>query len=146
MAEIRTAVFSEHNWHDYEAHERMIRTKDYLYLVNARPNLTNCGPADSKTSPTQAALNHIRDLGKLTAAQADVFIAPRPSEELFDVKNDPEQLLNLASVPKYQKKLEEMRGLLLKWQAETGDSTPDKLTPDKFDRETGEPLKETLGK
>jgi N-sulfoglucosamine sulfohydrolase len=94
----------ENNWHDYEAHERMIRTKDYLYLVNARPNLTNCGPADSKTSPTQASLNHLRDLGKSTVVQADVFIAPRPAEELFDVRNDPEQLLNLASVPQYKKK------------------------------------------
>jgi N-sulfoglucosamine sulfohydrolase len=145
-AEIRTSVFSEHNWHDYEALERMIRTKDYLYLINARPNLTNCGPADSKTSPAQAALNHLRDLGKLTAAQADVFIAPRPAEELFDVRNDPEQLLNLASVPQYQKKLAEMRGLLDKWRLETGDSTPENLTPDKFDRETGEPLKEAAGK
>lgn len=141
-AEIRTSVFSEHNWHDYEALERMIRTKDYLYLINARPNLTNCGPADSKTSPAQASLNHLRDLGKLTAAQSDVFISPRPSEELFDVRNDPEQLLNLASVPQYQKKLEEMRGLLNKWRTETGDRTPEKLTPDKFNRETGEPLKE----
>ncbi len=141
LAEIRTLVFSEHNWHDYEAHERMIRTKEYLYLVNARPNLTNCGPADSKRSPTQSALNHLRDLGKLTPAQADLFVSPRASEELFDVRNDPEQLLNLASVPKYQKELEEMRGLLLKWQSETGDSTPEKLTPDRFDRETGKPLK-----
>jgi arylsulfatase A-like enzyme len=145
-AEIRTSVFSEHNWHDYEAHERMIRTKDYLYLINARPNLTNCGPADSKTSPAQAALNHLRDLGKLTVAQADVFIAPRPEEELFDVKNDPDQLLNLASVPQYQKKLEEMRGLLNKWRTETGDRTPEKLRPDEFDRETGEPLKKAVGK
>lgn len=139
--EIRTSVFSEHNWHDYEAHERMIRTKDYLYLINSRPNLTNCGPADSKTSPAQDALNHLRDLGKLTVAQADVFISPRASEELFDVRKDPDQLLNLASVPQYQRKLAEMRGLLLKWESDTGDSTPDKLTPDKFDRETGKPLK-----
>ena len=140
-AEIRTSVFSEHNWHDYEAHERMVRTKDFLYLLNSRPNLTNCGPADSKTSPAQAALNHLRDLGKLSPAQADVFISPRPSEELFDVKNDPEQLLNLASLPQYQEKMKEMRGLLTKWRTETEDRTPDKLTPDKFDRETGKPLK-----
>lgn len=139
---IRSCVFSEHNWHDYEAHERMVRTDDYLYLVNARPNLTNCGPADSKTSPAQAALNHLRDLGKLTPAQADVFVVPRPAEELYDVKNDPEQLLNLASVPKYSKKLNEMRDLLLKWQADTKDSVSSKLTPDKFDRETGKPIHE----
>jgi arylsulfatase A-like enzyme len=29
-SDFRTFVFSEHNWHDYEAHERMVRTKDHL--------------------------------------------------------------------------------------------------------------------
>ena len=140
-AEIRSSVFSEHNWHDYEAHERMIRTKDYLYVLNARPNLTNCGPADSKSSPTQHALNIVRDAGKLSPSQADVFVAPRPAEELFDVKNDPEQILNLASMPEYQEKLKEMKGLLKNWQINTGDTTSDALTPDWFDRETGKPLK-----
>ena len=47
--EIRSSIFSEHNWHDYEAHERMIRTKEYLYVLNARANLTNCGPGRFKT-------------------------------------------------------------------------------------------------
>jgi arylsulfatase A-like enzyme len=140
-AEIRDLVFSEHNWHDYEAHERMARTKDFLYVLNARPNLPNGGPADSKVSPTQAALNEVRDKGQLTPAQADIFVVPRPAEELFDVKNDPIQLLNLASVLEYQEKLKEMRQLLKDWQEKTGDSTPHDLTPDWYDRETGGALK-----
>ncbi len=139
--EIRTAVFSEHNWHDYEAHERMVRTKDYLYVLNSRPSLTNCGPADSKRSPTQYALNKLRDQGKLTPAQTDIFVSPRPAEELFDVVNDPMQLLNIASIPEYQKELLEMRMLLRNWQHNTGDTPPEELTPDRFDRETGESLR-----
>lgn len=139
-AEIRDLVFSEHNWHDYEAHERMVRTKDFLYVLNARPNLPNGGPADSKVSPTQADLNMVRDNGQLTPAQADIFVVPRSAEELFDVKNDPLQLLNLASMPEHQKKLKEMRQQLKDWQEKTGDSTPDDLTPDWYDRETGKAL------
>ena len=138
--EIRYEVFSEHNWHDYEAHERMVRTKKYLYVLNSRPNLTNCGPADSKNSPTQHALNLVRDEGKLTPAQADVFMAPRPAEELFDVQKDPLQLLNLASVPEYQEVLQQMKSLLNNWRTKTGDTTPEHLTPDWYDRETGSPL------
>ena len=137
----RNIVFSEHNWHDYEAHERMARTSEFLYVFNSRPALSNCGPADSKQSPSQKSLNVLRDEGKLSTAQADVFVAPRPEEELFDVRNDPGQLVNLASVPKYYDKLKEMRGLLKSWQALTGDSTPDDITPDWYDRETGEALK-----
>ena len=139
-AEIRTAVFSEHNWHDYEAHERMVRTEDFLYVANARPQFPNGGPADSKRSPTQYALNQVRDEGKLSPAQADVFMVPRPSEELFNLKNDPFQLLNLASMPQYQEKLIMMRRLLKNWQYNTEDTTPENLTPDWYDRETGKAL------
>jgi arylsulfatase A-like enzyme len=139
--EIRTAVFSEHNWHDYEAHERMIRTKDFLYVLNSRPWLTNCGPADSKSSPTQHALNKLTDEGSLTSAQTDVFVVPRPAEELYDVKNDPHQLINVASLPLYQTELNELRNLLNNWRSNTGDTTPKDLTPDWYDRETGKDLK-----
>lgn len=139
-AETRESVFADHNWHDYEAHERMMRTKDYMYILNSRPNLTNCGPADSKRSPTQAALNEGYKRGELSVAQADVFVSPRPKEELYDMSNDSLQLLNLASVPKYEHVLNEMRFALKKWREETGDSTPEELTKDWFDRETGEKL------
>ncbi len=140
-AEIRNVVYSEHNWHDYEAYERMARTKDFLYVYNGRPSLPDGGPADSKKSATQAALNRLRDQGRLTPAQADIFITPRPSEELFAVTNDPNQFLNLASVPAYQPELEAMRRLLLNWQLDTRDSMPESLTPDWYDRETGDALK-----
>ncbi|MCK3684816.1 sulfatase [Maribellus sp. YY47] len=143
-AETRKYVFSEHNWHDYEAYERMVRTKDFLYLWNARPNLTNCGPADSKNSPTQNALNELRDAGKLSAAQADVFLTPRPAEELFDLSLEKDQLLNVASVEKYQVQLTELRNLLHTWMKETGDTTPENLTPDRFDRETGKVLRKEI--
>lgn len=139
--EVREMIFSEHNWHDYEAYERMVRTRNFLYVFNARPNFSNGGPADSRKSATQHALNQIRDNGELTPAQADIFLAPRPAEELFDLNLDDDQLLNVASVKRYQEKLKEMRNLLKKWQEDTGDTTPDHLTPDWYDRETGDPLK-----
>ncbi|MFV0268038.1 MAG: hypothetical protein ACK5HT_12985 [Draconibacterium sp.] len=50
------------------------------------------------------------------------------------------QLLNLASLPDYQEVLSEMRTLLNNWRKETGDTTPEHLTPDWYDRETGGPL------
>ena len=139
-AAIRSIVFAEHNWHDYEAHERMVRTSDFLYVRNARPHLTNGGPADSKGSATQHALNRVRDRGELTPAQADIFVAPRPQEELYDVKKDPLQLVNIASLPEYRDMLIAMRNLLDDWQSGTGDTTPDDLTPDWYDRETGKAL------
>ena len=141
-AETREYVFSEHNWHDFEAYERMVRSKEFLYVWNARPNLRNGGPLDSKRSPTHHALKVLKDQEKLNAAQADVFRVPRPSEELYDLSLDDQQLLDVASLERYKQQLLSMRLLLKKWMKETGDSTPDDLTPDWFDRKTLEPLPE----
>ena len=138
--EFRTYVFSEHNWHDYEAHERMVRSRDFLYVLNSRPQFPNGGPADSKRSGSQDDLRKARDAGMLTAAQADVFLSPRPREELFYVHDDPEQLLNLASVSRYQAVLGDFRDVLVRWRTETGDNSPKILTGDGFDRETGQLL------
>lgn len=134
-APFRNYVFTEHNWHDYEAFERGLRTKDFLYILNRRPNLTGADHG-IKPEPSMEDLKALRDSGRLTAAQANIFMTPRPCEELYDVKNDPEQLVNLASVPKYAKTLAQMRRVLQQWQEQTLDSDPGGLTPDWNNRET----------
>ena len=140
--EFRKYVFSEHNWHDYEALERMMRTKKFLYVLNLRPSLSNPGAADITSSPSFQDLKDIRDSGKLSVAQADVFIAPRPSEELYNCQQDPMQLIDVASVISYSAQLQKLRKVMLQWQSETADSDPAQLTKDWYDRENGEPLKE----
>jgi arylsulfatase A-like enzyme len=138
----RKFVYSEHNWHDYEAHERMIRSDNFLYVKNNRPNLSNGGPADSKRSLSQAALDSVRELGQLTAAQIDNFMTPRAAEELFDLNSDPDQLWNLASKSSLQDTLSYYREQLNFWVKKTGDNIPTKITGDGFDRSTGELLDE----
>lgn len=138
--EHRQYIFAEHNWHDYEAHERMVRSKHFMYVVNNRPNFPNQGPADSNRSPSYQDLKTVRDQGRLSAAQADVFLTPRPHEELFDCLNDPEQLSNIASNKKYQQIMKDMRFVMQRWIIETGDDVPDKLTESWYDPETGDRL------
>ncbi|NND34070.1 MAG: sulfatase [Saprospiraceae bacterium] len=138
--EFRKLVYSEHNWHDFEAHERMVRSKRYLYVRNHRPNLPNGGPADSKRSDSQKMLDSLRQRGQLSAAQVDIFMSPRPREELFDVRQDPLQIINLASKPELHDTLVEYRMHLQKWTAETKDNVPEQLTPDGFDRSSGDLL------
>lgn len=136
----RNYVFSEHNWHDYEAYERAVRTKDYLYLINLRPNLTNEGPIDANQSPSAKALKSAMVEGQLTPIQQDVFLAPRPSEEFFDCLTDLIQEKNQIRNSTYTKQIVLLRGVLKEWQVKTGDTTPENLTPDWYDRETGEAL------
>jgi arylsulfatase A-like enzyme len=136
----RNYVFSEHNWHDHEALERMLRSDDFLYVLNERPHFPNCGPADSNNGLSQKDLNELRDNGELSAEQNDVFLAPRPTEELFDLKNDPEQFHNVADDPTYAEVLADMRQVMARWRDETADTSPEHITPDWYTRFYGQPL------
>ncbi len=140
QAPFRKYVFAEHNWHDHEALERMVRTEDYLYVLNKRPNLSNNGPADSNASPSYDDLKKLRDEGRLSHAQTDIFISPRPIEELYFVNADKDQLLNLGDHQKHNQALQELRGVMEEWIRETLDTHPENLTQDWYDKETGMPL------
>lgn len=136
-AKFRNYVFAEHNWHDYEAHERMVRNEKYMYIRNARPLLPQMGPADAVESPSMKDLKEQMAKGKLTEIQADVFVTPRPYEELYNCEEDPLQLLNIAAVPENQDALVEMREILNTWMDETGDNVPDDITKSWFLYEPG---------
>lgn len=133
----RNYIAAEHNWHDYQAHERAIRRLDYLYIRNAFPNLNATPPADAVRSITYQKMVKLYESGELEEKYMDCFLKPRPEEELYNIKNDPYQLHNLAGNPEYGKKLIEMRKLLNKWIIEFDDKVPRNPTPDKFDRWTG---------
>ncbi len=136
-ADFRQFVFAEHNWHDYEAHERMVRDKDFMYILNSRPMQPQMGPADAVGSPSFSELIILKDKGELSAIQADIFVTPRPVEELFDMGNEPLQLLNVASVPEYQKQLKKLQSVLYVWMDKTGDNIPENLTKDWYLHESG---------
>ena len=139
-ATTREFIFAEHNWHDYAAHERAVRSQQFKYIRNLCPDLNLNPPADAVRSPSFRELCRWRDAGELNAAQMSVFVKPRPSEELYDLAEDPTELKNLAADPRYEKALAKMRAELDKWMQDTGDFIPAVRTPDEFDRETGEPL------
>jgi arylsulfatase A-like enzyme len=135
--EFRNFIFAEHNWHDYEAHERMVRTKDYLYILNSRPQFPQLGPADAIGSPSFTELDSLRRTGCLTLPQSDLFEVPRPSEELYHCIEDPEQFKNIAGSPGSRSELEMLREVLKEWMEETGDNIPDELTKDWYLKEPG---------
>ncbi len=133
----RNYVFAEHNWHDYEAHGRMVRNQHYMYILNSRPLKPLMGPADAVGSPSFKSLDSLRREGQLSAIQADVFMVPRPHEELYSLENDPLQLVNVASHPEYTTDLAELRAILEEWMDDTGDDIPANLTLDWYTLEPG---------
>lgn len=133
----RNYVFGEHNWHDYEAHERMVRSDSFLYILNSRPQFANLGPADALSGDSYIEMLEFREKGLLTTEQAEIFMAPRPSEELFNCMSDPDQLINIVSDIKYRNKLQSMQDILSEWMRDTGDNIPDSITKDWYERSPG---------
>jgi len=73
--------------------------------------------------------------GELNELQARYYQPTRPTEELYDLENDPFEINNLAKHPKYKSQLKKMRWALYKWMSEIDDPA---LIP--------EPILEDLGK
>ncbi len=59
--------------------------------------------------------------GELSDVQARFFSNYRPAEELYRLKDDPYQIINLAHNPDFKAKLIELRGKLENWVKETDD-------------------------
>lgn len=142
-AKICDMVFAERNWHCEYAHERLVRRGDYVYLRNAAPDLPHFAAINLHVGyPAFVDLVELRRSGEpMSPEQRDVFLMPRPSEQLFDLREDPTQVRNLIEDPGHGAVAVELRELMDRWQQETGDSVPtaDARTPDRQDRETGEP-------
>ncbi len=134
---IRDHVYAEHNWHDFDDHGRAVRSLQFKYIRNYYPHVPGTPPADAVRSPTFQAMRALRDAGKLTPAQRNPFVKPRPEEELYDVTKDPHELRNLAGDARLTDTLKAMRKTLADWEKETDDRVPAARTPDEFDRETG---------
>ena len=141
-AKTRDYIVGEHNWHDYQSHERAVRNHKFLYIRNAFPKFNASPPADAVGSLTYQEMIKMYMAGELNENQLDCFVEPRIAEELYDVVNDPFQFRNLVENKDYKNDLNEMRTILDKWLIEFGDTIPASPTPDKFDRWTGEKLSE----
>lgn len=145
---VRKFAFAEHNWHDYRARERAVHTEDHAYVINAAAQLSVTPPADAVRSPTYLKMIELQQAGKLSPAAADVFRVPREPETFHDVVADPHCLNNLIVDPAVQDELDAVRAALRRFQADTADDYNgdlESLTPDGFDRQTGERLPSMKG-
>ena len=131
----RNYVFAEHNWHDYESYQRMVRNEKYLYIKNSRPQFPQEGPLDAINSPTYIDLKDAEKNKTISKVQAEIFIKPRPNEELYDLSNDPFQYKNLLEEGDIPQDYEMLKKILNQWINDTGDTFPEDLTKDWYLRE-----------
>lgn len=135
----REYAFSEDHWHDYEDHGRAVANQRWKLIHNTYPDLPNTPSADAGRSLTWAAIQRLRKENKLTPAQGRCLSKPRAEFELYDLKNDPFELVNLASNEAHENILSDLKAVLKTQFKRTNDYLPSKRTPDEFDRITGAP-------
>jgi arylsulfatase A-like enzyme len=88
---------------------RALRTDRFLYIRNFAPERLDGLVADG--SPSKSfVVEHANDprYGRFH----ELAFGPRPAEELYDVRNDPDQVRNLAAQPERAATLKQMREAL----------------------------------
>jgi len=109
---------------------RAIRTKDYLYIRNFRPDRWPAGDpelyfavgpfGDIDGGPAKTTMLDARN-DPAIAGLFQLATAKRPAEELYDVRRDPDQITNLAGRPDYRAVQRRLREELDRWLRATGD-------------------------
>ena len=113
---------------------RAFRTHDFLYLHNFFPDrwpagtpdhrkstLPNAWLADCDNGPTKSYIVENRQQDDQHRQFYQLAFGKRPAEELYDLKKDPDQLVNVAKDPQYKKIVEQMRNRLFDELKKTGD-------------------------
>ena len=102
---------------------RCVRTKRFKYIRNFFPNLPYTQPNlyKKRQYPVLTLMEVLYAQGRLTPEQSRFMVSSRPAEELYDLRNDPHELHNLAKDANYQTVLKELRAKLNTWIEETGD-------------------------
>lgn len=110
-------------WDEIPECIRSMENADYKYIRNYFPET----PWDSYQEylelnrPAIHILRRLNEEGKLNDAQKLFLAKQKPAEELYDLKNDPFELNNLAENPEYKLVLRKMRSKMDKWQRENDD-------------------------
>ncbi len=110
---------------------RAIRTREFLYLRNLRPDRWPAGDPEAYKDPKRAfgdcddgptknyILDHRDEPGMRQFFQ--LCFAKRPAEELYDLSKDPHQINNVAGHPEYAAAQKQLRAQLDQWMKESAD-------------------------
>jgi arylsulfatase A-like enzyme len=101
---------------------RAVRDKRFKYVRNYRPELPYIGniPYRDQAAMMQE-INAMIEAGKLGPDQWQFWAKQKPIEELYDTEVDPHEIHNLASMPQYMDKLDELRQAQLDFVNRFGD-------------------------
>lgn len=117
----RSEVFASHTFHEVTMFYpmRSIRTREYRYILNLYPELQFPFATDLFVSRTWQGIlkRRLETMGR-RSTKAYLY---RPREELYDIKNDPVESVNLAGDARYARVLKELRNKLSQMRSTTDD-------------------------
>ena len=132
----RTMVFLERERHanvrkgDLSYPSRAVRTKDFLYIRNLRPERWPAGDpqmwkavgefGDCDAGVTKEVILSRRDEPSMKPFFQLCF-GLRPAEELYDLRRDPGQTNNVAASAEFGETRKQLRAELEQWMQRTGD-------------------------
>jgi len=104
---------------------RALRTERYRYIRNLLPEKAFMALHRYKAVcyPVMRLMFQLHAEGKLTSVQEQLMAPRLADEELYDLRNDPHEVNNLAASPSFehQRILLELRERLTRWMEETDD-------------------------
>jgi arylsulfatase A-like enzyme len=101
---------------------RAVRDNQYKYIRNFHPELPLYQNVSYRLQQDMMKeMLQMKDNGQLNDVQMKWFVPNKPTEELYDVRNDPYELNNLAADPKHQATLMRLRKEMDRWLAEVKD-------------------------
>ena len=102
--------------------QRSVLDGRYVYIKNFMPELPLIYRNRYREQiPMNKHLIELDAEGKLEGDAAYIFMKTKPLEELYDLKNDPYEVHNLANDPTHAEKLKLLRSQLSQWQASIKD-------------------------
>lgn len=136
----RDCVFIERERHanvrrgDLSYPIRGIRTKQFLYLWNMRPDRWPAGDPDpwfavgafgdvDNSRAKSFMVEHADD--PMIRPHFELCFSKRPEVELYDLSRDPDQVTNIAGKPEYAEGQQELKTRLEAWMHETADPRVD---------------------
>ena len=122
---------------------RAIRTREFLYVRNLRPERWPAGDPQAHKDPKRVfgdcddgpTKNYILDHRDEPGVQKffQLCFGKRPAEELYDLSKDPHQINNVAGQPAYAAAQKQLRSRLDQWMKDTADPRASK-DDDHWDR------------
>jgi N-sulfoglucosamine sulfohydrolase len=100
---------------------RTVRSDQYRYIKNYMTDRPIMQPQYRDVWPLTQKLRKMYEDGEMTAEQSFHWSEKRVEKELYDVRNDPDMVNNLAYDKTYRKIVKKMDRLLVKWTIETED-------------------------